>query len=363
LSAPEQAGRLPPEHWKPGAGGPLHVSVLFVDLVSSTDLASVMGLEEYAGLARSFQATCLRQCEHFFRRHHHERYLHDGRHYDFGVAGDELRVFLHSEKPHDDVYQLVCLAVALKCAWLGAALNAERVASGRPSFELAVGIHSGPVWATRTPGGFELSGFAINLAKRVESVSREGTRFRVFVSDPSFKLVNRRMRNLLFGPRRVLPLKGVSAEIGVAELVECFVDPARRMPAELAKGFREVARLALATNTFDLWVHSCLQVTGSADEAPIGDAALELCRKVLNIDPENAVALFYAAEAERERGRPEMARLYLEDLVRAWPTLGDGWLSLGRLLRDLGEATAARRAILQARRYGVEEGEEPLPEG
>lgn len=286
-----------------------------------------------------------------------------GRHYEFAVAGDELRVFLHSEKPHDDVYQLVCLAVALKCAWLGAAQNAERVASGRPSFELAVGIHSGPVWATRRAEGFELSGFAINLAKRVESVSREGTRFRIFVSDPSFKLVNRRMRNLLFGPRRVLPLKGVSTEVGVSELLDCFVDPARRMPPELAKGFLEVARRALATNTFDLWVHSCLQVSQAADEAPIGDVALDLCRRVLNIDPESAVALFYAAEAEHERGRPEMARLYLEDLVRAWPTLGDGWLALGRLLRELGEAAAARRAILQARRNGVEESEEPLPEG
>jgi tetratricopeptide (TPR) repeat protein len=124
-----------------------------------------------------------------------------------------------------------------------------------------------------------------------------------------------------------------------------------------------VARLALATNSFDLWVHSCLQVTESADEAPIGDAALDLCRKVLNIDPANAAALFYAAEGERERGRLEMARLYLEDLVRAWPTLGDGWLALGRLLRELGDTSEARRSILQARRNGVDEGEEPLPEG
>jgi len=321
-----------------------------------------MGLEEYADLARSFHVTCLRQCEHFFKSHHHERYVHDGSHYAFGVEGDELHVFLHSERPHDDVYQLVCLAVALKCAWLGTPLNAERVTSGRPSFELAVGIHSGPVWAMRRAGGFELSGFSINLAKRVESVSREGKRFRIFVSDPSFKLVNRRMRNLLFGQRRVLPLKGVSAEIGVSELMECFVNPTRRMPPELAKGFLEVARLALATNSFDLWVHSCLQVAESADEAPIGDAALDLCRKVLNIDPENAVALFYAAEAEREHGRLETARLYLEDLVRSWPTLGDGWLALGRLLRELGETAEARRCLLQARRNGVDEGEEPIPD-
>jgi class 3 adenylate cyclase len=344
-----------------GESGPLHVAVLFVDFVGSTDLASVMALEEYARLGSSFAATCRRQCEHFFTDHHRKRYLHDGRHYAFHVVGDELCVFLHSERPHDDVYQLVCLAVTLKCAWLGAPLNAERVASGRPSYELAMGIHSGPVWATRNADGVALSGFAINLAKRVESASREGTRFRIFVSDPSFKLVNRRMRNLTFGPRRVAPLKGVSAEVGVSELVECFVDPARRMPDELAKGFLEVARRALATNSFDLWVHSCLQVANAAEHGAVSDEALDLCKRVLNIDRANAVALYHAADGERERGNLEVARLYLEDLVRCAPTLGDGWLALGRLLLELGERSAARRCILQARRHGVTDDEEALP--
>ena len=103
----------------PGESAPLHVAILFVDLVSSTDLASVMGLEEYAELSRSFATTCLGQCRHFFAVHHVDRYAHDGRHYSYGVTGDELLVLLHSNRSHDDVYQLACLALALKCAWLG----------------------------------------------------------------------------------------------------------------------------------------------------------------------------------------------------------------------------------------------------
>ena len=40
----------------------------------------------------------------------------------------------------------------------------------------------------------------------------------------------------------------------------------------------------------------------------------------------------------------------------------DGWLELGRVLKKLGDLTGARHAIRQARRYGVEAHEEPLPD-
>ena len=69
----------------------------------------------------------------------------------------------------------------------------------------------------RTAAGFDRTGFAINLAKRIESVSREGEHFRIMISDPAFKLVNRRVRHLLFGPRRLVALKGVADEVGVTE--------------------------------------------------------------------------------------------------------------------------------------------------
>ncbi len=348
--------------WEIGDSGELHTSILFVDLVSSTDLAAAVGLEEFASFGRAFRATCLEQCRYFFESRTRKRgYERDGRHYEFRVEGDELVVFLHTDRPHDDVYQLICLAIALKCAWLGVAPNAARLASGRPTFEIAAGIHSGPVWATRTDLGFDRSGFAIHLAKRVESASRQGERFRIFVSDPAFKLINRRMRNLLFGPRMVAALKGMAPTIGVYELIDSFVDPSRRMTPEARKTFAETARAALATNTFDLWIHSCLQVSEGAGRDVPSEEAVRLCRQVLNIDPENPVALFYAAEGETGRGNPETARLYLEDLTRSWPTLADGWLVLGRLLLVLGEESEARRCILQARRHGAAIGEEPLP--
>ena len=68
------------------------------------------------------------------------------------------------------------------------------------------------------------------------------------------------MRNLMFGTRLLHHAKGVDAPVGVYELVDSFVDPTRRLDADTAKGFTAIARRAVETNTFDLWIHSCLQV-------------------------------------------------------------------------------------------------------
>ena len=352
-----------PERLRPvsGESGPADAAVLFVDLVSSTDFAGVMGLQEFADFAETFRSLCDRQCRYFFGDLFRGEYRHDGSDYGFEIAGDELAVFLHSERPHDDVYKLICLALSLKCAWLGTDFNEARVARGLPSAELAAGIHSGRIWTRRRASGLERSGFTISMAKRTESASRLGDHFRVFVSDPAFKLINRKVRNLIFGARQMVLPRSSVAPIGFHELVDSFVDPARRLEPGLAAGFREVARAALRTNTFDLWIHSCLQVVEENDHGRVTPECLSLCQHVLNIDPRNAVALYYAAQAAREADEPETARLFLEDLVRAWPSLGDGWLELGRVQRLLGDKDAARRSILQARRFGVDADEEPLP--
>lgn len=342
------------------AGKPLNTAVLFVDLVSSSEFASVLGLREYAEFVESFADLCVTQCRHFFQTVFKGRYV-EGRDYSVRQLGDELIVYLHSGKSSNDVYQLICLAVALKCGWLCIPQNIERNLRGAPSTELAAGIHYGPVWSWKTEQGMRLEGFAISLAKRVESLSREGERFRIFLSDHAFKQVNRRMRNLIFAPRRVPEMKGIVLPVGVHEVVESFVEPTKRMAPDYVESFINQAKLALASNSFDLWIHSCVQVQQEAQHECVTDECFELALRVLNMDPSNAVALYYAAQAHRERGDLETAMLHLEDLTRYWPNLGDGWLELGRLLKRIGDEDRARLAILQARRRGVRAVEERLP--
>ncbi|MGC4004294.1 MAG: adenylate/guanylate cyclase domain-containing protein [Pirellulales bacterium] len=356
----EPLDSVPPKSWPIGHEGPLDCTIMFVDLVSSSEFASILSLEEYARFVEAFQDVCRKQCRYFFERPQALPYDPQGD-YSFNCTGDELVAFLHTGRPQNDVYQAICLAIALKCAWLTSAQNVDRIANGMGSAELAIGINHGKVWAKRTASGFELCGFAINLGKRVESISRTGERFRIFVSDIAFKQVNRRMRNLIFGSRQVLPMKGVIVPVGVYEVYESFVNVLQRLEPTYGERFLAVAVQAMRLNSLDLWINSCLQVVNEAKSGSVNDDMLEICKQVLNIDAKNAISLYYAAQGLKERGDLETGRLYLEELTCHWPHLADGWLELGRIHLALDRKSDAIRAIRQARRLGVAESEEPLP--
>ncbi len=334
--------------------------MLFADLVSSSEFSSILSLEAYADYVATFESICTRQCNHFFEKFHQGDYRR-GTDYQLELLGDELVVFLHTHQQSDDVYQLICLAIALKCAWLASPVNVERINQGAPAVEMAIGIHAGLIWATPNQESYVLRGFAINVAKRVETASREGEHFRIFVSGAAFKRVNRRIRHLLFGPRRLVPMKGIVLPVAVHELIDSFVEPSCRMLPDFVERFTEVAEKAIASNSFDMWIHSCFQLAQGQLNACVTNESLELCKNALNIQPENAVALYYAAEALIERGEFASAILYLNDLTRLWPTFTDGWLELGRTARRIGDLQLASHAILQARRHGAGVDEEPLP--
>ena len=105
----------PPAQWKEGESGPLQTSVLFMDLVSSSDFASVMSLKDYADYVSAFHDLCVRQTRFFFKTFSKTEHVD----YNVELIGDEMVVFLHTDSPPNDVYLLICLAVTLKCGWLG----------------------------------------------------------------------------------------------------------------------------------------------------------------------------------------------------------------------------------------------------
>ena len=347
------SGELEPDVAR-GEGNPIETAILFVDLVGSSVFASVLGLRDYAEYVSSFNRICLRQCEYFFKEFLRGHY-HLGADYEIESVGDETAVFLHTDNTANDVYLLTVLGITLKCAWLGSSFNRRRLDRRTFTSEIGVGVNFGKVWSRKRESGYSKIGYAINLTKRIETHSRNGDRYRIFLSDAAFKQINTRMRNLVFGPRLMITAEGILGEVGLYELYESFVEPVRRMEPNLGSDFKERLSDAIENNSRDLWIHSSLQLSSEADFGHVTETAFHLCEQVLNMDASNPVALYYLAQGYAEHGDTETALSVWDDLTRFWPRFGDGWLEYGLLLEKSGHAEKARAAFIKAKLCGVAE--------
>lgn len=339
--------------------GPRDVAVLFVDLVDSSAFASVLGLREYAEFLHAFHRTCLRQCAYFFETYLGGKYR-AGEHYSAHIAGDELLVIMHTEKSYNDVYQLACLAVMLKAAWLAAPLNLERIRHSTPAAELSAGLHHGPVWARWNGSGYAYNGYALNLTKRIEGLSRQGERYGILLSEPAFKQVHFRLRNLIFGPPLRFEAKGILGKVVVHELAYTFLNPEKRLDPAFVEAVLPVVREIVTLSSQGSWVHDLYQAWNHGRHGGVAPEARALCERILRHSPDNPVALYHLAEAFRDEGDSATARVLLERLVSCWPQFGDGHLELGRLLTEEGNAAAARDCLLKAKLLGVDDAEELL---
>ncbi len=337
--------------------GPLDTAIMFVDLVDSSVFASVLGLKEYADYVESFHEVVRVQCDHFFEHCLKGKY-EKGPDYEYYVMGDQLVFFMHTEKPSNDVYLLTTLGITLKAAWVASPFNRERVERRSAAAEIAIGINFGTVWAKRLKSGFETHGYAINLAKRIESHSRDGQHFRIFLSDTAYNLLHARMRNLLFSEREFASGKGILGQFGVYEIVDAFVDSVDRMAPQIAEVFEELVEAAIDNTSRDLWIHSAYQVYSEKIHGVVTEDAAARCRSVLNYQPDNAVALYYLAQYHREQGDLALAEISYLHLLKAWPHFGHGHLQFGKCLQEMGKEHEARTAYLHAEREGMVEASE-----
>ena len=346
----------------PGESGPMDVGVLFVDLVDSSVFASVLGLREYADYLGSFHEVCLSQCRHFFETYLEGRYQ-EGRHFRARMLGDELLVFLHTGKAHNDVYLLTCLAAVLKAAWLVSPANLERLKRKTPVGEISAGIHHGQVWAVADERGYEFAGFAINLAKRVESHSRTGRYYRVFLSDQAFKQIHFRQRNLIFTRGERFDAKGIFGQIICHELAHSFLNPVPRVSRDVSELVHGRVLDVIQPAFQDLWIHDMFQVWSESEHGAVTDECMELCRNVMHHSPDDPVSLYHLAQAYRERGDLGSAAILLGDLCRAWPQFADGHLDHARVLSQQGDAKRADDELRRARILGLDEtvNLEPTP--
>lgn len=362
-AVPEAATPRPtaPLGERPADGERQEVGILFVDLVDSSVFASTLSLESYALYVGEFKAAALQQCRHFFDVYLEGKYRAQTD-YTAVIVGDELVVFLRTGKPSNDVYLLTVLAVLIKAAWLGVPFNRDRIGRYMPPSEVAAGINHGSVWAVWQDGRYHFTGYSINLAKRIESKSRDGGRYRILLSDHAQKLLSLKVRNLIFGPRVLFEAKGILGQVGYHELAFSFLNPIERLSPALVAGVKGILSRAVHAATHDSWIHDLIQNWSEAESGCVTDAALEVARQVLSHEPTHPVALYYLGQGLRERGHWEDARLVLRSLTDIWPYFGDGQWEYAKVLRQMGAAEKAAEVFRIASLLGVPEARAQLEE-
>jgi len=332
----------------------MNAAVLFVDLVNSSVFASVLSLEEYAAYLNDFHETCRLQCEFYFKIFLKGAYQ-EGEDYSYKIAGDELLVFAHSNRPQNDVYQLACLAITLKAAWLTSEQNRKRLSRRAPVAEISAGIHHGPLWAVKMDNGWHLNGYGINVAKRIESLSRNGRHYRIFLSDQAFKQVHHLLRNIIFSKRLNYEVKGILGDVGMYEVAHTFLDSHRRVAPRFIEKLQGMLVEAINLATQDLWMNDLYQVWSNKQHEGVTDEAMEVCRRVLLHTPEDPSALYHLAQAHQERKEFKLAEVLLRELNHFWPHFADGYLEFGRLMRVMKHAVSAENAMRRAFLLGADE--------
>jgi len=182
----------------------MDATIMFADMVDSSMISHVYDPEYYNDLVSTFQKMCSQVVKQTLRG-----IQETDVHIEAAVRGDELSLVLacrpiktrksdYEDRLRHYTWLALQVAIRLKRRWLLVRENYERIHNGQPPFGIAIGLHAGPVVVgphTRfTPGSKALSvqqvataeGYAINIAKRVETASRLGRFSRIYLTQPIY---------------------------------------------------------------------------------------------------------------------------------------------------------------------------------
>jgi tetratricopeptide (TPR) repeat protein len=344
------------------------VTMLFADLMNpSSKMTKSLTLQEYDEMIADFQNTLSLVTSTHLKNFN---YVGDGTDSEWSIAGDELRIFLYSGDLRFDVRNALILAVKLKLGWLTSVFNQKIFMEGRPVSRISVGINCGRVikevqqgQMSLGHGQYQIERKDIRLAKRIESIAREGTVYQVMMSEASYQVCNEdHQLNVAFSrlPREVpedqkkkppvyevvsfinyeiVPTMPESIKDRVTEAMEYTV--VKPMPEPwiyfillrcyisriLAGEQEEVASKAIKLANHALgvlknrktlynilgWLHTY------CDSLMDLDRGLQYFEKALELEPLDQAALLHRARISEERGNREIARHSYQEILRHNP--------------------------------------------
>jgi class 3 adenylate cyclase len=333
-------------------------TILFADLMDSTEMAKNLTLHEYDDMLVNFQSTLFEVVSDHLKQY---GYAGNGVDAEWSVVGDELRVFLYSEETRYDVRNALLIATKVKLAWLTSDFNQRILREGRLVSRVGAGINCGDVikgvreWRMRM--GQEHSnveGYAINLTKRIESASREGVAYQIMVGDSLHRVSKENKHlNVRFGKPRNLGFKGLGQKIPVYEVIS-FVnfEILPFMPESLQKGLLDKLEYAVTRPMPEPWIFITLMrhyisLISSGKNGRLEAKAVKLAEQALEaVDYKapihNMLAWLYGYG--KTIHNPEMAFFHLDQSLGIDPTNRAALLHRARILDKMGQIDLARHA-------------------
>jgi class 3 adenylate cyclase/predicted ATPase len=178
-----------------------HLSVMFCDLVGSTELASHLDPEEWRELVASYHSAATEAVVRFDG--HVAQYL-----------GDGLLVYFGYPQAHEDDPERAALA-GLAILEAIAALNRRLAGERRPVLAARIGIHSGSVVVSKDEGkGANVFGDVPHIASRVQSAAAPDT---VLITAAVNQLVS---GLFIVEDRGAQPLKGIERPVRLYRLIQ-----------------------------------------------------------------------------------------------------------------------------------------------
>ena len=311
-------------------------TILFADIVGCSEVSNELGPTEYDTFVSEFQQIGMDAQELLFPKGEY-----DDTKFELTVRGDEVCLILHTtpevtpgstgegelnqQKRREEAEKAFLFAMSLKLLWLVGSYNQRRLENGQLPRDIGVGIHHGLVVFQPHPQTVRTNtseGFAINLAKRIEGVSRLGTASRVFVSKEVRHLLRESSLELEFDEGRTYELKGITTSPHLHEVVEIgnstpvFETAVMQTLSETAGNVIEAYYAAARVHDEDFWL-----------------------RKLVG----------YVMIAKKDRRAPEL--LNKDDVVGNYFEQGNALTALGQYdeaIRCYQEAVKVKRDMQQA---------------
>jgi len=195
---------LPPEIWNGVDFTCVHCAIIHASLENAALLASTLRANEYQRLLNAFQRAMLNL---IWELEDQDMYVEE-----YLVTGDEVRICIYDTEEVVRNYKLDGLdpvrgrereaiiaegrkmnqvitsaglktAIMLKNKWLAQNANLTRVHNRQPPHGLRIGLHTGRVhYCNRADQKRRVEGYAINIAKHIETAAADGLYSRIFVS-------------------------------------------------------------------------------------------------------------------------------------------------------------------------------------